>query len=523
MPLASTTGSPDSLYACVQEWTRRRPDTEAVIDGERRFNYRQLSQNIDACAAAMVAAGIEPGDRVMTLAPPGADFLVTFLATAAVGGIWSGLNPRYAVPELDALVERLEPRLVFWTPEIEGRSYRAWAASLPPTIRSIELGSIASRHAAAATYADFIAAGATCPASRLATRCQACHPDEPSLIVFTSGSTGTPKGAMISQRALLGASRVQAHLWAADPMRVLVNLPINHIGCVGDLCCHALVSGGTMVFTPRFDPAASLDAIERHAITVWGQVPTMFQLTLDAPGFDASRLASLQWLFWGGAHASAELIERLSPLAPRIATSYGQTETVGSVAFTSADASPVTLRETVGRAVPPYEIRIVDANGAALPTAHEGEIEVRTPFGMCGYWRDPDASARVLAADGWQRTGDVGMLDAHGNLKLLGRVHDVFKSGGYNLYPAEIEAALAEHPDVREASVVGVPDLLYGNVAVAFLVVDRPLEENTLRQHLRDRLANYKIPKRFRIIDQLPRLPVGKVDKSALRAHAVAQ
>ena len=142
---------------------------------------------------------------------------------------------------------------------------------------------------------------------------------------------------------------------------------------------------------------------------------------------------------------------------------------------------------------------------------------------MCGYWRDPEASARMLTVDGWRRTGDVGMLDAQGNLKLLGRVHDVFKSGGYNLYPAEIEAALIRHRDVREASVVSIPDPLYGNIAVAFLVADTALGDDTLRLFLRDHLANYKIPKRFHFIDALPRLPVGKVDKSALRKWASGQ
>jgi acyl-CoA synthetase (AMP-forming)/AMP-acid ligase II len=142
---------------------------------------------------------------------------------------------------------------------------------------------------------------------------------------------------------------------------------------------------------------------------------------------------------------------------------------------------------------------------------------------MCGYWRDPEANARMMTTDGWRRTGDVGMLDAQGNLRLLGRVHDVFKSGGYNIYPAEIEAALMRHRAIRETSVVGVPDPLYGNVAVAFLVAATAIESDALRQFLREQLANYKIPKRFHFIDELPRLPVGKVDKAALRKQANEQ
>jgi len=519
-PVLST--APDRLHDYVRKWAFERPTADAVIDGDRILSYAELAASIDACAAALIASGIQPGDRVATLAPPGLDFIVTFLATTAVGGIWSGLNPRYAAAELDALMARLEAKLVFYTPAVETRDFRVWATSLPHKLHKVELDASAASPPGLTTFADFMATGRSCDSTQLVARYRSTAPDDACLIVFTSGSTGAPKGVMISQCALTGASRVQARIWAADPMRVLVNLPINHIGCVGDLCCHALISGGAMVFTPRFDPAVSVDVIERHAITVWGQVPTMFQLTLDAPGFDPARLHSLQWLFWGGAHATPELIRRLQPLAPRIATSYGQTETVGSVAFTSAGADILTLQETVGRAVPPYEIRIVDSR-KTLPAGCEGEIEVRTPFGMCGYWRDPEADARMMTTDGWRRTGDVGMLDAQGNLRLLGRVHDVFKSGGYNIYPAEIEAALMRHRAIREASVVGVPDRLYGNAAVAFLVTDTAIEDNALRQFLREHLANYKIPKRFHFIDELPRLPVGKVDKSALRKQACGQ
>src|SRR6185437_14772595 len=358
-PVLST--APDRLHDYVRKWAFERPTADAVIDGDRILSYAELAASIDACAAALIASGIQPGDRVATLAPPGLDFIVTFLATTAVGGIWSGLNPRYAAAELDALMARLQAKLVFYTPAVETRDFRVWATSLPHKLHKVELDASAASPPGLTTFADFMATGRSCDSTQLVARYRSTAPDDACLIVFTSGSTGAPKGVMISQCALTGASRVQARIWAANPMRVLVNLPINHIGCVGDLCCHALISGGAMVFTPRFDPAVSVDVIERHAITVWGQVPTMFQLTLDAPGFDPARLHSLQWLFWGGAHATPELIRRLQPLAPRIATSYGQTETVGSVAFTPAGADILTLQETVGRAVPPYEIRIVDS------------------------------------------------------------------------------------------------------------------------------------------------------------------
>lgn len=513
----------DRLHDCMRMWASLRPEADAAVEPGRRMSHATLRDTVDACAAAMIAAGIERGDRVATLAVPGIDFLVTFMATAAIGGVWVGLNPRYTASELDAIIARVEPKLVFTASTVGQRSYCDWAAHLPPSVIVVDLDGECVSTDRPVPFPRFLAHAASTPYALLDQRYDHTRATDPCLIVFTSGSTGTPKGAMISHAALVGASRVQLRMWPAEPLRVLDNLPINHIGCVGDLCCYALVGGGTVVFTPRFDPAASLAAIRDEQVTVWGQVPTMFQLTLDAPEFDAAMLASLQVVFWGGAHASPELVARLHGVAPRIATSYSQTETVGSVTFTADGADLAQLTHTVGRAVPPYEVRVVDAEEQVLDAGGEGEIQVRTPFGMSGYWRDPLTTACVMTADGWQRTGDVGTLTADGDLRLLGRVHDVFKSGGYNIYPPEIEAALSALPGIDQASVVGVPDAVYGTVAVAFVTCDgSPPSADALRSALRDRLANYKIPKRFIVVGELPRLPVGKVDKQMLRTLASA-
>lgn len=515
----------DGLHDRIQAWARMRPRAEAAVEPGRRLTYVALRDAIDACAAGMMAAGVQRSDRVATLAVPGLDFLVTFLATAAIGGIWVGLNPRYTEPELDAVIARIEPRLVFAPAAIGVRSYRQWMAALPASISVIDLLDAAASADASQgmPFAAFVASGKSIGRAQREKRYAETRAADPCLIVFTSGSTGVPKGAMISHAALVGASTVQLRIWPAHPLRVLDNLPINHIGCVGDLCCYALVGGGTVVFTPSFDPDASLAAIRDEQVTVWGQVPTMFQLTLDAPGFDLTLLASLQRIFWGGAHAPPQLVARLRRFAPRIATSYSQTETVGSVTFTPANAGLALLQQTVGRAVDPYQVRIADAEGRSLQSGEDGEVQVRTPFGMTGYWRDPQATAAATTTDGWQRTGDIGTLTPEGDLRLLGRVHDVFKSGGYNIYPPEIEAALATHPGVDQVAVVGFPDPLYGSVAVAFVVATASAPSvEALRAHLRERLANYKIPKRFIFVDALPRLAVGKVDKRALQAQAGA-
>ena len=514
--------APAGLYDCIRAWAEQRPHAEAVVESPRRLDYAGLCDAVAACAAAMVAAGLRRGDRVATLAAPGIDFLVTFLAAAAAGGIWIGLNPRYTAAERDALLARVRPRLVFFGGGAQAREHREWAGGLPAEIIVVACeGKAPVGHAQGLCMGDFVALGSTLAPQALAQRIAEVDPTHPCLMVFTSGSTGTPKGTLISQAALVGASRVQLRVWPVAPLRVLDNLPINHIGCVGDLACYALVGGGTVVFMPGFDPVGCLTVIRDERVTVWGQVPTMFQIVLETPGFDPAALASVRLLFWGGAHAPPALVQRLATLAPWLATSYGQTETVGSVTFTARGADLPALTQTVGRVVTPYEIRIAGLNGGVVPAGVEGEVQVRTPYGMSGYWCDPDATARARDANGWQRTGDVGVLTDDGQLRLIGRVHDVFKSGGYNIHPPEIEAELAAHPCIRQASLVDVPDALFGHVGVAFVVREcEGPDEDDLRAYLRERIANYKVPKRIFFVDALPQLAVGKIDKRALRARA---
>jgi fatty-acyl-CoA synthase len=489
-----------TLPALLAHWRAMTPDADAAIEAGRRLSYAQLSDAVEHRARALIGAGVQHGDRVAMLAPPGLAFWINFLASAEIGAIWVGLNPRYADKELSEVVARVAPRVLVASNECDGRDYRPWLKSQGDDIRVL---------APEVSFDE----DALAPPILYRARRVLIGPNDACLIVFTSGSTGAPKAVVMRQGALVGASLIQANIWSAQPLRVLNNLPINHIGCVGDLGVYTLAGGGTLVFAARFDPKQTLDLIEHHRISVWGQVPTMFQLTLDAEGFDPKRLASLQRIFWGGAQASPELVRRLSQLGPALATSYGQTETVGSIAFTPETASEHLLARSVGRAVAPYEVRIAG-------DGEEGEIEVRTPFGMSGYWNG-DAIEPLDMIAAWRGTGDIGSISTDGDISLLGRVHDVFKSGGYNIYPGEIEAALEAHPGVRQAALVGVEDQLYGHAGWAFLVTENEAPDaQDLRAHLSAHIANYKIPKRFVFVDALPLLAVGKVDKKQLRERA---
>jgi len=503
-------------------YARIQPGTEAMILGTTRIDYAELQARVDTCARALIASGIGKGDRVATLCTPHPDYFVIFLATASIGAIWVGLNPRYRRQELEYVLSDAMPKIAFSRTRIGERDYRpeleALCAAMPFLARLVILNGDPEPKSSAAMEA-FLRAGRGVPDEILLARREAVEPADPALIVYTSGSTGRSKGALLPHRGLVKCSRVQCGIWNARPIRVQNFLPINHIGCVGDISCYALVGGGTIAFLEKFDPAAAMEEIVRDGITVWGGVPTTLQMSLALPGFAQYDLSRVQIVAWSGAAAPADLIRRLREITPRLSNAYGMTETVGSVTFVAPCDDIDVLAHTVGKPVDQYEVRIAGPDGSALDTGRPGEIQVRGDFVMKGYWNRPEATLETLDAEGWLHTGDVGLWREDGNIVLVGRMKEMFKSGGYNVYPREIEIVLEEHPAVDMAAVIGMPDPLYGEVGHAFVIKARAgaLDRTALLEHCRARLANYKIPKSFAIADELPMLPIGKIDKRALR------
>ncbi len=503
-----------------RHWATARPDVEAVVFGERRWTYRDLADRVDACAKALLAHGIRPGDRVATLSPPHPDYYVTFLATVSIGAIWLGLNPRYQIRELEYVANDATPRLLFARTLIGDRSYHEELAALTANAPSIERAVLLD---AGDSYAAFIAAGRRISDLELGAARSAVDPRAASVIVYTSGTTGQPKGAMIHQAGLIKVARVQYAIWPIDPARALNNLPINHIGCIGDITCDTLVPGGTLVFQEQFDPGAMLEAVAKERLTLFGHVPTALQLVVSHPAFDATDFSSVQLIIWEGAAAPVELIERLRAKCGELANAYGMTETVGSVTFTFDTDSADVLANSVGWPVPEYDLRIAGPAGTPVATGEPGEIQVHGDFVTLGYWNRPEATAELFTPDGWIRTGDLAEERPDGAYRLIGRLKEMFKSGGYNVYPREIEQVLESHPDVAMAAVIGVADPLYQEVGHAFILPHaerRVPSAESLATHCRSLLANYKVPKQFTVVSEFPMLPIGKVDKQALKRMA---
>ncbi len=505
-------------------WAARDPEREAAVLGDIRWSYAELARHVDLYARALWAHGVRHGDRIAVLATPRPESLCLFLAAARIGAMFTGLNLRFQYEELRYVVADCRPRLLIFLPAFRDRDYRGDVRRLVEEGLGIEqaicLGG--GDCGPGRSFADFLGRAAEAPEAEFAAAVAAVKRADPCLLIYTSGSTGRPKGAMLPHGGLSHCSRNQLDHWRAEPLRVLNNMPISNVFCIGDLFCFCLVGGGTTIFMERFDARGVLRVIEQEKVTLWGQVATMQQLALAQPEAETADLSSLQMIFWAGARAPRELIQRLAKITPYLGSNYGLTESVAGVTYTEKGASLDVLAETAGKPDPHYEVRVVRPDGSLAADGEAGEIQIRGACMMTGYWNRPEATAAAIDTNGWLHSGDIGLRRPDGNFQIVGRMSDMFKSGGFNVYPREIEALLETHPAVAMAAVVGVPDALYGEVGHAYLLINGNGEpgESDLASWCRERLANYKVPKRFHLRRNLPMLPVGKIDKVALRKEA---
>jgi acyl-CoA synthetase (AMP-forming)/AMP-acid ligase II len=478
----------------------RDPDAIALVHGEHRISYRALSQQIDVLAAALLAAGVRKGDRVAMLSTPHPDFVVSLLAATSIGAIWLGLNPRYRLPELQhCVVDSAAKILLARGKTLDIDALRESSASLEQVV-------LFDDPAAMATFLD---RGNTISAHQLEQARSAVDSRDPCLLVYTSGSTGAPKGALLHHAGIIDFATLCNSLWPVTPHRVINYFPINHIGCIVDCMMPCLVAGGTQIMLEQFDPIVCLELIERERVTLWGSVPSVFQMQLALPDFARFDLSSVQLIAWGGAAMPCETIERLRSICPKLATNYGMTETSSAITMVEPTDDLDILANTVGHPRAGAEVRLVD-----------GEIQVRSPSNFLGYWQQPDATAAAFTPDGFFRTGDLGEQRADGRIRLIGRLKEMYKSGGYNVYPREVESVIEAHPSVAAAAVVSIADPLWQEIGVAYVVPRESLTTQQLEQHLREQLANYKLPKHFVLTSELPLLPIGKVDKHTLRTWA---
>ncbi|MEV6763648.1 FadD3 family acyl-CoA ligase [Streptomyces sp. NPDC051105] len=516
----------------VRSAARRYADAEAVVDGRTRVTYAELGSRVERAAAACMAAGVEMGDRVAVWAPNSLDWIVAALGAVSAGGVLVPLNTRFKGAEAADVLRRSGARLLFVTGTFLGTSYVASLrraagegdspGPLPglPLLRDVV---VLSEDAPVdfRTWKDFLAAGEGVAAGEVAARSAGLAGDSLSDIVFTSGTTGRPKGAVITHEQTLRAYEVWADLAGlrTDDRYLIVNPFFHTFGYkAGVIAC--LMRGATMIPQPVFNVETVLANVAAERVSVLPGPPTLHQSLLDHPARDTHDLSALRLVVTGAAVVPLLLVERLRGElgVETVLTAYGLSEASGIVTMCRRGDPPSVIASTSGRAIPGTEVRVDAAPG------EPGEVLVRGFNVMRGYYEDATATAETLTADGWLRTGDVGVLDAAGNLRITDRLKDMFIVGGFNAYPAEIEQLLGLHPDVADVAVIGVPDGRLGEVGRAFVVRRRGsvLTGDDLIAWARREMANYKVPRVVEFVGELPRNASGKVVKGELRGRRLA-
>jgi fatty-acyl-CoA synthase len=477
-----------TLGRWISDRARTTPARVAIDCLGIATTYAALDERSDRLAAGLLDAGLVHGDRVATLTAASAEHVVVFFACAKAGLILMPLNTRLAAPELRFQLEDAEPAVLLCSDE-----HADLGATLHPRTAPLE----ALQQSAAE------------PAQRPSD-------DDGLLLVYTSGTTGKPKGALLTHANCfwtnLSFDRV-AGLAAEDT--VLQVLPQFHVGGWNVQPLLAWWKGATVVLEPAFDPARALALVAEKRVTTMMGVPATYLFMAQEPGFAQADLWTLRRAVVGGAPMPETLLETWHERGVEIVQGYGLTEAAPNVlCLPPEDAA--RKRGFAGKPYPHVDVALRDPETERLlEGAAEGELLVRGPNVFAGYWRNREATEAAFA-DGWLLTGDVAARDEEGYYRIVGRTKDMVISGGENVYPAEIENVLHEHPAVKEAAVVGVPDERWGEACLAFVVLSGEATDEELREHCGARLARYKVPKAVRFVDSLPRNALDKVVKSEL-------
>ncbi|MET8421380.1 FadD3 family acyl-CoA ligase [Streptomyces sp. NPDC005134] len=507
-----------SIPGLVRTAARRYGDREAVAEGRTRISYAELGDRVERAAAACMASGVEPGDRVAVWAPNTLDWIVSALGAVTAGAVLVPLNTRFKGTEAAYILQRSRAKLLFITGTFLGTSYvaslRRSEVELPHLERVVVLADAAPE--SYVTWKDFLATGERISPAEVRARADAIAPSSPSDIIYTSGTTGRPRGAVITHAQTLRCYAIWSELAGLrEGDRYLIVNPFFHtFGYkAGIIAC--LMRGATMVPQPVFNVDTVLANIAAERISVLPGPPTLHQSLLDHPARATHDLSALRLVVTGAAVVPLQLVERLRTELgiATVLTAYGLSEASGIVTMCRRGDRPDVISSTSGRAIPGTEVRVLAVPGTP------GEVLVRGFNVMRGYFEDPDTTATTITPDGWLRTGDIGILDEAGNLRITDRIKDMFIVGGFNAYPAEIEQLLGLHPDVADVAVIGIPDPRLGEVGKAY-AVRRPgatLTADDLIAWSRREMANYKVPRAVEFVGELPRNASGKVVKGELR------
>ncbi len=521
-----------TLSQVLRETTERFPARDAILDpsGER-LTYGELNERVDRLARGLLDLGVGKGDKVGLWMPNIPEWVVAYYAIARIGAVVVPMNTRYKTHEVEYILDDSEATTLFAVGAFAKIDYLEMIAEIRPKLPNLKHVVIVGEAAEGMHGFDEVVArgGESLADGRLSERESACDPSDNVFILYTSGTTGNPKGAMLSHHNIAkNAEQVTEVLHTSEEDVFLLAVPFFHcFGCVLGVA-GAIAWGAAMVPMQVFRAKEALELVERFRVSVLYGVPTMFVLELeenrkgkdDGTAYDVS---TLRTGIMAGAPCPIEVMKgTMEELQCNVSIAYGLTEASPVITMTRFDDSLERRVETVGRPLDGVEVKIADDDHNPVPTDEMGELACRGYNVMLGYYRAPEITAQTIDEEGWLYSGDLATMDAEGYVKIVGRKKDMLISGGFNVYPAEIEEYLFTHPKVQNVSVIGMPDDVFGEVAAAYII---PREGETIDpQEIVDfcvgEIANFKVPRYVEIVDDFPMTQSGKVQKFKLREIA---
>ena len=519
-----------------EEVVTKYPDTEALVvcHQDVRWTYAEFNKRIDNLAAGLLKLGITTGDRVGIWGPNSSEWAVTQMATAKIGAILVNINPAYRLYELEYAMNRSGCRAIVSAEQFKSSKYLEMLYALAPELNTCEPGQLKAeklpdldivirmgdaRSPGMFNFPDICQAGGSEERARLQQLRSELRPDDPINIQFTSGTTGNPKGATLTHCNILNNGYLTGAGMRLTPTdRLCLPVPLYHcFGMVlGNLACFA--HGATVVYPSEvFDPLSTLQAIESERCTALHGVPTMFVTELSHPDFEKFDLSTLRTGVMAGAPCPVDVMKRvISDMNMKhILIGYGQTE-VSPINHLTLPDDPIEKRvETVGRAVPWIEIKLVDVDDRVVPIGEKGEVCTRGYSVMLGYWNDVDQTRETIDEARWLHSGDIGVMDEEGYLRIVGRIKDMIIRGGENIYPREVEEFLYTHPKIKEVQIFGVPDAKMGEEVCAWIQVEegQSLTADEVKSFCHGQITHFKIPKHIRFVDEYPMTVTGKIQK----------
>lgn len=517
-----------SIAQVLEEQAATRPDHTFLIFNDRRFTFGQVNARATALAAALAELGVEKGDRIALDLPNWPEFVISMFAAARLGAVIVPLNPRYTVPELQYMLRHSEATVVITAENFGGTDYlqlfEGFLTSLPDLQYLVTVGEEDLWYDDRIyQFEDLLSSGE----GRAVPTVPIDPAEDTFAILYTSGTMGKPKGVALTHTNLLAPAAQTAEAIGLVPADIVFGVTtVFHVFGLAPGIIGTAAAGASLVLQEQFDPAQALELIERHAVTVHYGVPTVFITEMREAERSKRDLSSLRVGVVAGAPVGDELVRRIrSELCPNLQVAYSLTET-GSTATMTRPADPAEKQVfTVGKPLPGTEVRVLDLDGTILPVESLGEIAVRGPGVMKGYYRQPGETSQAFDEEGFFLTGDLGLVDEEGFVHIVGRRKELIIRGGFNVYPREVEDRLHAHPAVMDVAVVGLPHEVLGEAVCACIV---PVEGaivtgEEIKEWCRGTLADYKVPDLVRFFDSFPLTGSGKVRRVELARMVSAE